>query len=103
MGQPSPRVPSLQPEERNQVVGKAKRNRRERDREALKEKRLLRVMEWAKRQIQENRESQPTLLYEEMTRDELRKLAAERDIPGRGSMNKAQLVEALSSAHGKSS
>lgn len=106
MGQPSPRVPSLQPEERNQVVGKAKRNRRERDREALKEKRLLRVMEWAKRQTQENRESQqsvPAHLYEEMTRDELRKLAAERDIPGRGSMTKAQLVEALSSAHGKSS
>lgn len=87
-------------------MGKAKRNRRERDREALKEKRLLRVMEWAKRQIQENRESQqsvPAHLYEEMTRDELRKLAAERDIPGRGSMTKAQLVEALSSAHGKSS
>lgn len=32
---------------------------------------------------------------EAMTRDDLRKLAKERELPGRGSMTKAQLVEAL--------
>lgn len=32
---------------------------------------------------------------EAMTRDDLRKLAKERDLPGRGKMTKAQLVEAL--------
>ena len=32
---------------------------------------------------------------EAMTRDDLRKLAKEREFPGRGSMTKAQLVEAL--------
>lgn len=33
--------------------------------------------------------------YEERTRDELRLAAKERDIKGRGSMNKAELIEAL--------
>lgn len=33
--------------------------------------------------------------WESLTRDELRKIASERNIAGRGSMNKAQLIEAL--------
>jgi len=34
--------------------------------------------------------------FEERTRDELRLAAKERNIKGRGSMNKAELIEALS-------
>jgi hypothetical protein len=33
--------------------------------------------------------------FEEMTVKELRELAGERDIPGRSSMNKAELIDAL--------
>lgn len=36
-----------------------------------------------------------TMNFSEMTRDELRKLAAEAQIPGRSKMNKAELAEAL--------
>ena len=35
--------------------------------------------------------------YEQRTRDELRNLAKERQIPGRGSMNKQELIQALRS------
>ena len=33
--------------------------------------------------------------YESMTRDQLRKIASERKVPGRGSMNKDELISAL--------
>lgn len=44
-------------------------------------------------------EQQPeTVEWESLTRDELRKLAAEQNIAGRGSMNKAELIAALKNA-----
>lgn len=51
---------------------------------------------------QERAERRPRIIsslrprLEKMTRDELRKLAAEQKIVGRGKMSKAELVEALS-------
>lgn len=90
-------------------MGKAARNRNQRDREALKEKRLRRIMEWSHNKwyhhyplVNGSTGGNGEAELNELTRDELRKLAAEREIAGRGSMTKAQLIEALSSAHGKS-
>ena len=43
----------------------------------------------------------PRATLETKTRDDLRKIAAEHEIRGRGAMNKAQLIEAILEVHGE--
>lgn len=74
-------------------------NKRTRRKLAAAQHRLTRTVEAA---VIKAKETRPLVIsslrprLHKMTRDELRKVAAARKIVGRGSMSKAQLIEALS-------
>lgn len=87
-------------------MGKGARIRSQRSREAIKNKRLKCTLAWTKAKLEHTdfeedlSEAQREIKrFSEwlglLNRDELRAEAARRDIKGRGSMNKRQLLDAI--------